>query len=212
MSSPKWLGVQVAMQSAIAVAKTVTAITKANPGVVTAAAHGYANGDYFLLNAQGMNEVNQGIFRAASIAADTVQLDGQDTTNFTAFSSGNMQKITFGTTFSTIKTVSGSGGEFETQDITTIHDLNRKTEPGFASALEYSFDSFWDLSDPALLACIAASKISKSLAFLFTFQNGQKMAFYGTVGASGIPAGSTGEKALTKIKITASGNPTYFAT
>lgn len=211
MSSPKWLGVQVAMQSAIATAASISAITRANPGVVTSTAHGYANGDYFLLNTQGMVEANLTVQRAAGVAANTVNLDSKDTSSYSPFASGNMQKITFGTTFSGFKTVNGGGGEFEKLDITTIHDTTRKTEPGLASALEYNFDSYWDLNDPALLACISASETNQSRAFLFTYLNGQKMAFYGTVGATGQPSGSTGEKVMTKITITASGRPTYFS-
>ena len=39
--------------------KTITAITKANPAVVTATSHGYTNGDHvWINNVVGMTEVN----------------------------------------------------------------------------------------------------------------------------------------------------------
>ena len=44
-----WKNVGVAMQSVIAAAKTITTITKASPGVVSATAHGYDNGDIVYL-------------------------------------------------------------------------------------------------------------------------------------------------------------------
>ena len=43
-----WSKVAVAVQTALASAKTITAITKANPGVATSVAHGYADGDILL--------------------------------------------------------------------------------------------------------------------------------------------------------------------
>jgi hypothetical protein len=44
-----WSNVGIAIQSALAAAKTITAITKANPGVASSTTHGYSNGDYVLL-------------------------------------------------------------------------------------------------------------------------------------------------------------------
>jgi hypothetical protein len=211
MSAPKWVGVQVAMQSAIAAAKTVTAVTEADPGVASSTTHGYSNGDIILMTAQGMGEINDRLFRAASVAADTFALEGEDTTDYNTFSSGSAQEITLGTTFSTLKSISASGGEFDMMDTTTIHDLIKKQEPGMASAIAFSFDSYWDIADAALQACIAASKTQQQRAFQFTFADGKKMLFYGYVGATGLPTGSTGEKVVTKITITASGLPTYYS-
>jgi hypothetical protein len=212
MSSPNWIGVRVAMQSAIAASKTITAITEADPGVASAVGHGYSNGDFALITAQGMAQVNNRIFRVAGQATDTFQLEDEDTTEFDTFTSGGAQKITFGTTFNTLADISGSGGDFDMVDTTTIHDLIKTQEPGLASALSFSFESLWDLSDAGLQAAIAASKTKAQRAFLFTFQNDFKMAFYGYVGATGIPKGSSGQKVKTTLTITASGTPTYYAT
>lgn len=211
MPAPKWSGVAVAMQSAIATAVTITAISKANPGVVTAT-QTYSNGDYVLVTCQGMTQINSRIFRVAGVTGTTFQLEGEDTTNYSTFTSGTCQKLTLGTTFSTLKTISGSGGEFDQLDTTTIHDTVKKQEPGLASAVVFSFDSFWDITDAGLTAAIAQSKLQAQNAFLFTFPTGAKMAFYGYVGATGIPQGSTGEKVTTKVSITAVGLPTYYST
>ncbi len=54
--------------------KTITAITQANPGVVTSTAHGYANGDIVIIETVvGMTEVNGGIFIVANQAANTFE-------------------------------------------------------------------------------------------------------------------------------------------
>lgn len=55
--------------------KDVTGITQANPGVVTAVAHGFSNGDQVkLFGVGGMTEVNLNTYTVAGATADTYQL------------------------------------------------------------------------------------------------------------------------------------------
>ena len=61
-----WKNVAVAMQSALAAAKTITGITKASPGVVTSTAHGFSNGDYVFLSVSGMYQLNDKVVRVAN--------------------------------------------------------------------------------------------------------------------------------------------------
>lgn len=69
-------------------ADTITGITKANPGVVTAAAHGFTNGDLVLLSGiGGMHELNNRIVTVASATANTFAT-GIDTSGYTTFTSG----------------------------------------------------------------------------------------------------------------------------
>jgi len=64
-------------------AKTITGITKANPGVVTASSHGYSNGDYVILSGiVGMTELNGRQFKVAGVATNTFQLQDTDGNNF----------------------------------------------------------------------------------------------------------------------------------
>lgn len=133
-----WAGVAVAVQSAIGANKTITAISKANPGVVSSTSHGIANGAYVLLTIQGMNQVNNRVFRLANQAANTFELEGEDTTLYDTFTSGVAQEITFGTTLSTITGVTVSGGDFQKEPTTTIHDLQGSQIPTITNPLEFS--------------------------------------------------------------------------
>ncbi|MDP1702587.1 MAG: hypothetical protein Q8L53_16745 [Aestuariivirga sp.] len=77
-------------------AKTITGITKDNPGVVTAAAHGFNDGDVVTFSiSAGMVEL---AFRPCTVANktdDTFELSGVNTTAFTTFTAGTvMQYIT----------------------------------------------------------------------------------------------------------------------
>lgn len=206
-----WKGVKVEMMSAVAAAKTIESITQANPGVVDVTAHGYANGDYLRFrNIQGMYELNNRVFRVAGVSTDTFNI-GEDTTLYDDFVAGDVEKITFGHTFSTLLDISTTGGEAGEVDTTTIHDLQRTTVPGIASALVMTSNSKWDVSDPALIAAAAYSRKNTEVAFLLTFQDGQKYVISGYISCTLSPGGSAQEKVTTPIKITASGLGTAYA-
>lgn len=54
--------------------KSISAITNANPAVVTSNAHGYQNAQYVFLRVDGMSEINGQYFQIDSITANTYQL------------------------------------------------------------------------------------------------------------------------------------------
>lgn len=209
-----WTDVDVFMESVSDTPLTISAITKASPGVVSYTGTDPANGDYVLINAQGMSEVNGRMFRVANVnaAGNTFELEGEDTTGYGTFSSGTAAKKTFGTTLSTLTTVNGSGGEPEMKDTTTIHDKQKSSIPGLASASEYSFDSIWDVADPGLIAAKAATNTKAQKAFMIVFSNGQRVVFFGYIFAQLQPGGSTGDIVKTPVKISAQGALTSYPT
>jgi hypothetical protein len=75
-------------------AKTITAITKANPGVVTSASHGFSNGDEVYVDSiGGMTELNGRNYLVANVTTNTFTLqdlfgNNIDTTSFTTYTSG----------------------------------------------------------------------------------------------------------------------------
>ena len=85
--------------SAIAAAKTITGITKATPGIVTSAAHGFADGDLILLDIAGMTELDGLLYRVYAKTTDTFQLakltnDGAiSTASYTTFTSGTATAV-----------------------------------------------------------------------------------------------------------------------
>jgi hypothetical protein len=92
---------------------TISAITKANPGVVTANSHGFANGDFVNISSVvGMTEVNGETFKVANKATNTFELtdvDGNNvnTSSFTTYSSGGVA-----TSGATIYGNSSGSGQF----------------------------------------------------------------------------------------------------
>jgi len=85
----------------------ITGITNANPGVVTAPAHGFVNGDVVIIEAVGgMTEVNDILFTVANKTTNTFQLSGIDTTAYGTYTSGGTAKKFNVTTFGYIQETS----------------------------------------------------------------------------------------------------------
>lgn len=208
-----WKNVAVAMQSAMAAAVAISAISKASEGVVTtSAAHGYLAGDIVFLEVQGMYQVDQRVARVKSPSGSTFTLEGIDTTLFDTFSSGTVAKVTLGTSITTATSISSSGGDYDFIDTTTIHASQRSQQPGLPSATTFSMEHIWDPADAGLAALKVASDAQAKRVFAFTFgQGGARMYFAGYVGASLLPGGSAQAMVTTSTAITMNGFPTYYA-
>ena len=67
----------------------ISAITQANPAVVTATSHGLSNGDrVFITGVGGMTEVNNLEFTVAGATTNTFELSGIDSSAYEAYTSG----------------------------------------------------------------------------------------------------------------------------
>jgi hypothetical protein len=79
-----------------ATAKTITGVTKANPAVVTSTAHGFSNGDIVHIDGiVGMTQLNDRRFTVANQTANTFELLGENSTNYTTYVSGGTANQTF---------------------------------------------------------------------------------------------------------------------
>jgi len=69
--------------------QSITAVTQANPAVVTITSHTFTNGDRVLISGvAGMTELNNREFTVANTTANTFELSGIDSTAFDAYTSG----------------------------------------------------------------------------------------------------------------------------
>lgn len=69
--------------------KTITGVTQANPATVTAAAHGFSNGDRVIIaGVSGMTQLNNREFTVANAATNTFELSGTNSTGYGAYVSG----------------------------------------------------------------------------------------------------------------------------
>lgn len=179
--------VKVEVEQTLAVAVTITAITKANPGVATAAAHGYANGDVvkFTVTA-GMVELDSQAVRLANITANTFELEGIDTTSFSTFTAGTAKKVSVWQTYASAQNISMPDVAPAKLDITTLIDSSKQYAYGLPDAPDGSISGLFNPGGTAESLLKAATKTNTALAFRVTFSGGQKTIFNANVsGGSG---------------------------
>jgi hypothetical protein len=119
-------------------AVTTTIVTNAAEAVVTAAAHGYSNGDFVEVTS-GWGRLNKRVFRIKSVATNTMVLEGADTTSTTFFSAGtgigSVRKITTFTQITQVTSAQFSGGEPSDVEYKYVEsDVKYKINDGFAAS------------------------------------------------------------------------------
>lgn len=209
-----WTNVGVDVQTALAAAITITNISKAATGVVSySGGVDPANGDYIALTANGMSEVGDRVFRIASVngAANTFELEGENTTDYQTFVSGSFQVITFGASLTIAQNIAVSGGDTEFADVTTIHDLVRKRVPTIVSPMSLAMDNIFDLTDPGFIELNKAHKSKTKRAIRLRFGTGAKMVLTGYASAAGVPTGQAQGVVQMKMAIEAQNLPTVYA-
>lgn len=190
-------GLVMAMQSVLAAPITLTAISKATSGVFTGT-HSLVAGDFVLVKAQGMIEVDYRVLEVLSVST-TVSFQvmgpdgiiGLDTSGYTTFTSGTAEKITFGTSITGVQDFAPSGGDIKFVPTTTVHDKRDKQIVVGANALSYNLTMQWDPANAGQAAMLAAFEARLSKAIRITWPNGAYAAWYGSVGYSGAPGGAS---------------------
>tara|TARA_R100001126_G_C4887748_1_gene183557 strand:- start:5696 stop:8218 length:2523 start_codon:yes stop_codon:yes gene_type:complete len=106
-------------------AKTISGITKANPGVVTASSHGYSNGDYVIISSVvGMTELNGRQFKVAGVTTNTFQLQDMDGNNFDT---------------SSLTTYASAGSAFKIYQITSPYTTAQLFDIKFAQSADVMY-------------------------------------------------------------------------
>jgi len=109
--------------TANAISASISAITEANPAVVTATAHGLVNGEkVYISGVVGMTEVNGLVFTVAGSAANTFQLATINSSSYTTYTSGGSIRHAENGASHTVY-ISGGNVRLETTSITGLNHL-----------------------------------------------------------------------------------------
>ncbi len=150
--------------------KAATAITKANPGVVTSATHGFTNGDViFMDEVVGMEELDQQIARVAAVSGSDFTLEGINTTNFGTFVSGNAIKVGTWATLAKARSIEQGSASANRLDATVLLDTQKQYVFGLSDLPEITIDGLSDIGSAAAQAIINAAKSNATLAFRVTY-------------------------------------------
>jgi hypothetical protein len=146
MALYKGRGVRLEVALTFDAVDAISAITRANPGVISSASHGWANGDYGYVEetGNGMAQIDGQAIRAANAAAGTLEAEGLDTTSYGVFVSGNMYRAATWATISNATDFQIGGGDADKLDATTLLDFIKKEENGLLAAETVNVNMFAD--------------------------------------------------------------------
>lgn len=206
-------GATVALATAYGSAKTVSAATNANPGVLTANAHGMANGTYYELKS-GWQKVNDRIFKAANIAADAVDLTGIDTTDVTRFPPGSglgsLREITAWTTIEQILEFTTSGGDQQFSNFSFLDEDFERQLPTITSAQSIQIGIADDPTLAGYIALKSAGEARAIRALRVTLPNSSVIVYNGYMSFNETPSLTKGSVMKVTATLSLQGRPTRY--
>jgi hypothetical protein len=199
------------VSTAALTADVITAITKANPGVVSSTAHGIANGKIVVVAAvAGMIEVNDRAFVVANTAANTLELKGIDTTNYTTYVSGGTVTEQTMTEVGSVSGISGFDGEASEIDTTHLRSTAKEFLLGLQDFGQVTLALFLvsDTGQARLRALKGGGTIG---TFAITLSDGTIAAFRGLVKSFSFDNITPDGAVSGSVTIKVTGEPAWFA-
>jgi hypothetical protein len=191
-----------------AAAKTITALSNANPAVATSVAHGYATGDEILLTS-GYEDATDSVYKITVLTADTFSIDGLDTTNTGFFpvgtGAGSAQKITGWTTIPQVLTISGSGGDARFTDVQLLAKRNSLRIPTGFNATSITMSLAHDAANANYKTMLGISRNLSKVAFKQVISGGAVTYGYGYLSVSEMPALNSNQVTTVQAALTVIG-------
>lgn len=190
---------------------TITAVTQADPPVVTSTAHGLSDGDIVQVDAiVGMIELNGRAFVVANKDTDDFELGGVKAAGYTAYVSG-------GTATPKTMTALGNAKDFDIQpdeaneiDVSNLASTRQEYRVGLAGSWTMSANYDIDSTDAGQDELKDAEDDGASRVFTVTLSNDKVFAGVGYV-KSMSAAGATDGVVSGSLNIRGTGQPTWFA-
>lgn len=173
-----------------AAAKTIAAITNANPAVATCTAHGYATGDEILLTS-GWEDATDTIYRVTVLTADTFSIQGLDASNTGFFpagtGAGSAQKVSGWTTIPQVLSISSSGGDARFTDVTPLSKRNSIRIPTGFNATAMTLSIGHDAANANYITMLGISRNLSKVAIKQVISGGAVTYGYGYMSVSEMP-------------------------
>lgn len=171
-------------------AKTVSAVTNANPAVATSTTHGYSDNDEVLF-ASGWEDATDTIYKVDQLTTDTFSLLGlvaTDTAFYPAGSgTGTTQKISSWLAIPQVLTISTSGGDPRFTTISPLAKRNAINVPTGFNAQSITLTLGYDPSNSTYQSMLSISRALTKVAFKMVLSGGATNYGYGYMAVSETP-------------------------
>ena len=173
-----------------AAAKTISAITNANPAVATSAAHGFATNDEILLTS-GWEDATDTVYKVTVLTADTFSIQGLDASNTGFFpvgtGAGTAQKISGWAAIPQVLTISASGGDARFTDVAPLSKRNSIRIPTGFNATAMTLSLGHDASNANYITMLGISRNLSKVAIKQVISGGAVTYGYGYMSVSEMP-------------------------
>lgn len=193
---------------------TLSAISNANPGVATAAAHGFSDNDIIEVTS-GWSRLTDKIVRIDNSTTGTFQLEGIDTSNTSIYApgggAGTAREITGWTQLAQITGSTSSGGE---QNFLTYQFLEADAEkriPTYKSAAGIEFTVADDPTLPGFVLAKAANDDRLARAVRISLPNGGLLYYNAFISLSTIPSLTVNELMTNQVTLSLLAEPVRYA-
>jgi hypothetical protein len=207
-------GALIAIQSAIAAAVVVTAVSNASEAQVTAAGHGYSNGDIVVMYS-GWSRANAKPFRVKTAASNTFVLEGFDTTDTDLFPAGSgtgtVKKVTTFTQVQQILSSQTNGGEQQFLEYQFLEADAQTRLPTFKNAFGLTLSIADDPTLAGYIAAKAANDDREVRAVRVSLPNGSKIYYNGYVSVNETPSLTVNELMAVEMTLSMTNTPTRYA-
>ena len=207
-------GAIVTLSTTLGSAKTVSALTNANPGVATSTAHGFVNGDIVLMNS-GWSNLNQKAVRVAGSVTNAFNLDGIDTSLTSLYpagsGTGSASLVGGFTQISQIMGLTTQGGD---QQYATFSFLEQNFETQLPTVFSAQSISIEIADDPSLSGYIALKAAADARAFRvlkLQLPDGSFILYYGQISFNETPSLNKGQVMVVKATFALQARPVRYA-
>lgn len=174
----------------LAAAKTITAITNANPAVATCTGHGYTTGDEIMLSS-GWEDATDSVYKIESVDANSFKILGLDSTNTSFFPAGSgggsAQKLSAWTAIPQVLTISASGGDARFTDVNPLAKRNGIRIPTGFNATSVTLSLGFDATTPTYKTMVGISRSLSKVAFKQVLSGGAVQYGWGYLTVSEFP-------------------------
>ena len=179
----KFQGSTFAVQTGLGSTDAITAITAANPPVVTSTGHGNLEGDVGQIAAVvGMTELNGGLYVVDDPTANTFELADVDASAYAAYVSGGTFAPVVFSSFCELTGVNQQDGQADEIEVSTICSTAKEFEIGLGDSGTVQLDFNWAGNETVQAALRAAKRSGAITAFRVTFPGtGGKVVMLGYV-------------------------------
>jgi len=207
-------GSLVAIASGYGSAVTVSAISNADPGVATAAAHGYTDGDIVEVTS-GWSRLTDKVVRVDNATTGTFALEGVDTTSTSIYPSGGgggtVREITGFTQLAQITSSASNGGEQQFLTYQFLESDAEKRIPTFKTAAGITFTIADDPTLPGYILAKEANDDREPRAVRITLSNGAVLLYNAYISLSTIPSLTVNELMTVEVTLSLLAEPVRYA-